>query len=70
MAGPEVTRMPDAHLVGNDARERRLAEARRAIEQDVVERLVSSARRFYVDRKIALCLLLSGIVRPAASDAG
>ena len=51
-----------AHLVGDDARERRLAEARRTVEQHVVERLIAPARGLDVDGQIALGLLLAGIV--------
>ena len=34
-----------AHLVADDVRERRLAEAGRAVEQHVIERLAAAARR-------------------------
>ena len=51
-----------AELVRDDARERRLAEARRTVEQHVVERLIAPARGLDVDGQIALGLLLAGIV--------
>ena len=41
MAGPDVARDLHAHLVGDDVRERRLAEARRSVQEDVIERLAA-----------------------------
>ena len=52
-----------AHLVGDDARKRRFAQPRRAIEQDVVERLASPLRRFDINRQIFLDLLLPVVFR-------
>ena len=42
-AGPEVTLMVDAHLVGDDVGQRGLAQARRAVQQHVLHRLVRAA---------------------------
>ena len=50
-----------AHLAGNDARERRLAQAGRAIEQHVVERIPSLARRLNVDVQAVLDGLLADV---------
>ena len=39
----------DAHLIGDDAREGRLAEARRAVEQHMVKRLIAPSGRLDID---------------------
>ena len=51
----------DAHLGGDDARERRFAEARRAVEQNVVERLIAPLCRLDEDGEVALGLLLPDV---------
>ena len=51
-----------AHFVGDDACERRLAETRRAVEQDMVERLIAPPGSLNINGKVALGLFLSGIV--------
>src|SRR5262249_43981740 len=48
----------DAELAPHDLRERRLAEARRAREQQVVERLAARLRRVERDRELLLDALL------------
>ena len=52
----------DAHLVGDDAGQRRLAESRRAVEQHVIERFAPPPRGLDVDGEVSLRLLLSGVV--------
>jgi hypothetical protein len=49
----------DAELVADDERERRLAEPRRACEQNVIERLAPRLRRVERDRELLLDALLS-----------
>ena len=49
----------DAHLVCNYRRERGLAEARGAVEQDVVERFAAHLGGFYEHAEIFLDLLLA-----------
>ncbi len=39
-----------SHFVGNDVRQGRLAQARRPVEQNVIERLAARLCRFYRDR--------------------
>ena len=51
----------DAELIGDDAGQRRLAEARRAVEQDVVERLAARERRLDEDGEVRLDLLLADV---------
>jgi len=43
---------PDAHLLGHDPRERRLAEAGRAGEQEMVRRVTTTARGLEHDREV------------------
>ncbi len=50
------------HLVGDDARQRRLAQTRRAVEQDVVHRLAPALGRFEIDFQVLLDLFLSDVV--------
>ena len=57
--GPGDRAQPDAELLAHDLRERRLAEARRADEQDVVERLAARLRRREGDRELLLDALLA-----------
>ena len=45
ITGPAVDRIAHAQLVGDDIGERRLAQARRAVEQHVIERLAPLLRR-------------------------
>src|SRR5947209_19863423 len=52
----------DAELVGDDVRERRLAETRRATEQDVLDRLVPAPRGLQEDAEVVAHLLLADIV--------
>ena len=49
----------DAQFARDDLRERGLAEARRADEQHVIERLVPRPRRLDEDRKVGARLLLA-----------
>ena len=49
---------PDAELLPDDVREARLAEARRADEQDMVERLAARLRRGERDPQLLLDALL------------
>ena len=44
MTGPAVVRIGRAQFVGDHVGERRLAEARRAVEQHVIERLAALGR--------------------------
>src|SRR5205085_1709840 len=50
------------HLVGDDVGERRLAEAGRAGQQDVVERLATPARGPYEDAQVPGRLLLADVL--------
>ena len=59
----------DAELLADDLRERRLAEARRADEQDVVERLAARLRGGERDRELLLdALLADELVQPARAE--
>ena len=51
----------DAELAGDDRGERRLAEARRAVEQDVVGRLSPAPRRLEQHRQVGLDLALADV---------
>ena len=62
MAGPLVVCSCDAHLVREDVRERRLAEAGRAAEEDVIERLAAAARRLDEDPEVVLVLALPDVL--------
>ena len=57
--GPRRDPEPHAHLLGDDARERRLAQPRRAREQQVVRGLASSSRGLEDDREVPHQLGLS-----------
>ncbi len=61
----------DAHFLGQDVRERGLAEAGRTAEQDVVERLAAAPRRLHVNAQVVLVLLLTDefVQRRRAKDA-
>ena len=52
----------DAHLVREDVRERRLAEAGRAAEQDVIERLLRRRAASTKTRRFSLCFVLPDVV--------
>jgi len=52
----------DAELVGDDVRERGLAESGRPAEQDVLHRLVAPSRRFEQDAQVAAHLLLAHVL--------
>src|SRR5439155_7885037 len=51
-----------AHLAREDVRERRLAEAGRAAEKDVIERLATAPRRFDEDLQVLFVLLLADVL--------
>ena len=50
------------HLVGDDARQRGLAQARGAIEQDVIHGLAAPLGGFQIDFQVLLDLVLSDVV--------
>ena len=56
----------DAHLGGGDAGERRLAETRRAGEQQVVDRLAATASRLDDDAEVLFQLALADELGEAA----
>ena len=53
----------DAHLVGDDAGERRLAQAWGAVEQHMVQRLPPQLGRVDEDREVLLGLFLADVFR-------
>ena len=55
----------DAQFAGDDLRERRLAQARRAIQQHVVERFAAAARRLDGDLDVLLHTRLADVVGKA-----
>ena len=57
---------PDAELLADDGRERRLPEAGRADEEDVVERVAARLRRLERDLELLLRALLADEVGEAA----
>ena len=58
-----------AHLGGHDVGQRRLAEPRRAVQQDVVDRLGALPRGVDQDRQVLLDPILPGeLVQPARPD--
>ena len=71
--GGQVTRALDgrprgdaqlrAHLRGHDARQRGLAQARRAVEQHVIQRLMAQRRGLHVDAQRLLDCVLPGVFR-------
>jgi hypothetical protein len=59
------------HLGGHDVGQRRLAQPRRAVEQDVVDRLIALPRRVDQDRQVLLDPILPGeLIQPSRPDAG
>src|SRR4029453_17779794 len=60
--GPRRLPQVDAELVRDDVRQRRLAEARRAEQQHVVERFLALLRRLDENRQLAANLLLPDIL--------
>ena len=60
--GPGRLAQIDAHLVGDDVRQRRLAESRRTENQHVVERLVAAPRRLDEDLHLLLDAGLPDVV--------
>ena len=58
-----------AKLVGDDVRERRLAEARRAAQQHVLDRLAAAARRLEKDAEVLADLLLADVLARAIAGA-
>ena len=52
----------DAHLTGDDARKRRLAETGGAVEQHMIQRFAAAPCRLDVDREILLDLVLPDVV--------
>ena len=68
-AGPGDRADADAELLADDVREARLAEARRAGEQHVVERLAARLRRDERDLELLLdALLADELVEPARAQ--
>ena len=61
MAGPGRVADVDPELAGDDRRERRLAEAGRAVQQDVVGRLSPALRRLQQHRQVGLDLALADV---------
>ncbi len=59
MTGPEVARKPTPSSRADDLRQRGLAEAGRADEQHVVQRLAALARRLDEDREVLARLRLA-----------
>ena len=59
-----------AHLVGDDAGQRGLAQSRRTVEQDMIQRLIAPPRRLNVDRQVLLDLFLSVIFAQALRPEG
>ena len=71
MTGPAVRADGRAHLVGDDVGERGLAEARRPVEQDVVERFAAARGR--LDRHLEVladAVLADVVVEPPRPQAG
>ncbi len=62
MTGPLVADELHAHLVGQDERERRLAQARRTAQKHVVERLAALPRGLDEDAQVVLVLGLPDVV--------
>ncbi len=70
MAGPEVMRICSVHLAGDDAGEGGLAEAGRAVEEDVVQRLAALARGGDGDAQVLLDLVLADVLVQAPGAQG
>ena len=64
--GPEVDLSGDLHLVGDDVRERGLAEPGRPEQEDVVERFAAPLRRLDEDAQVVDDALLADVVGEAA----
>ena len=60
--GPDVPRMRDAQLGGDDVRERRLAEPGRAVEQHVVEHVAARARGGDLHAQVLAHVLLADVL--------
>ena len=60
----------DAHLLGDDAGQRGLAQARRAVEQHMVQRLRAAAGGLDEDGEVLLGLLLSDVLLQCAGTQG
>ena len=58
------------HFIGDDAGQSGLAKSRRAVEQDVIQRLAAAARRFNIDRQVLLDLFLSVVFAQALRAEG
>ena len=59
-----------AHLVGDDVGQRGLAQARRAVEQDVIQRLAARLGRLDQDAQVLLDPILADILGQASEGAG
>ena len=70
MAGPEVMRICTPISLRHNAGQRGFAQARRAVEQDVVHRLAALLRRPQVDFQVAFGFLLADVVIQRFRDAG
>ena len=70
MAGPGRVADVDAELARDDRRERRLAEAGRAVQQDVVGRLSPALRGLQQHRQVGLDLLLADVLGERARAEG
>ena len=51
-----------SHLVGNNARQRSLAQTRRAVQQNVIHRLAPALGGFQINFKVLLGLFLPDVV--------
>ncbi len=70
MAGPRRVADVDAELAGDDRREGRLAEAGRAIEEDVVGCLSPPLRGRQEDRQVRLDLSLADVLVERSGSQG
>ena len=52
----------NAHLIGDDPRQRRLAQSRRPVEKDMIQRIMTLFRRLDVDFQIFLHFCLPDII--------
>ena len=52
----------DAHLIGDDAGQRCLAQTGRAVEQNMIQRFLPHPRRLDEHLKVAFCLFLTNIL--------
>ena len=60
----------DAHFLGNDAGQRGFSQARRAVEQHVIQRFRAAAGGFNEDRQVLLGLLLPDVLRQCVGTQG